>query len=85
MVHCTGQYAKFEHWIKQQCADYAAGSHAADTAAADDAILHSKLSRWVSLLQAFSTPDSAAQLVQGTLAKHLYNHIYFSGTPFLLS
>ena len=62
MMHCTGQCAKFEHWIKQQCADYAAGSDAADTAAADDAVLPSKLFRWVSLLQAFSTLDSAVQL-----------------------
>ena len=75
MMHCTGQYARFEHWIKQQCVDYSAGLDAADTAAADDAILPSKLFRWVSLLQAFSTLVSAVQLGQ----------IYFSKAPYLLS
>ncbi len=84
-MHCTGQHAKFEHWIKQQCADYAAGSDAADTVAADDAILPSKLFRWVSLLQVFSTIDPAVQLGQGTPAKHLYNPVYLCGAPFLLS
>ncbi len=64
-MHCTGQHAKFEHWIKQQCADYAAGSDAADTVAADDAILPSKLFRWVSLLQAFSTLIQLCSLGKG--------------------
>jgi len=62
VTHCTGQHANFEHWIKQRCADYAAGSDAADTAAADDASLPNEFLRWVTLLQAFSTPDSAVQL-----------------------
>ena len=61
-MHCTGQYANFEHWIKQQCADYAAGSDAADTAATDDASLSKEFCRWVSLLQAFGTLAAAVQL-----------------------
>ncbi|KAL0018977.1 hypothetical protein WJX79_002006 [Trebouxia sp. C0005] len=42
-----GQHANCERWIKQRCADYAAGSRAADTAAADDASLPDKFCRWV--------------------------------------
>ncbi|DBA78746.1 TPA: hypothetical protein ACH3X1_008655 [Trebouxia sp. C0004] len=41
-----GQHAGFEHWIKQRCADYAAGSDAADIAAADNASLPSEFCRW---------------------------------------
>lgn len=65
-----GQCAKFEHWIKQQCADYAAGSDPADTAAADDAVLPSKLFRWVqqSDVQTHLQPGDFSSSVRGLAA-----------------